>query len=423
MNNQIFFSYTKESGFTLIELMIAMTISLFLMAGIIEVFIGSKQTYRVQNSISEIQASARFALHTLGKEVRMAGYMGCGNVNNLQINNNLNAGETSFAYNFAEDLVGFEANGTAPGQTYSVSNTYYPNSVSLGSSSSWTPALNTGNGLVGNIIPGTDIIAVRYMSPYSSSIVNEDNDDNAYFFADNVDGSGLINKSEYSLVIGGVYIVSDCAKASISQITDKDSITYNSGAYDGYKLQHSDDGSYTPGNINSDWSSVEHYKSGAEVGRAITTIFYVGRRTPIGSASSSQCNGSRIVSEACPAPGLFRKTLRIVSGTDAVMGVAEELVENVENMQIVYGEDTDTDGTVNRYVPAGTAGLDMDRVLSVRISLLIRSPDQVRNDFDSSTYLLPDIGVEGAATKIDLFNDKHIRHVFTTTINLRNHSI
>lgn len=420
--NKILSSHTKESGFTLIELMIAMTISLFLMGGIIEVFIGSKNTYRIQNSVSEIQANARFALHTVGKEIRMAGYMGCGNVNNLQINNNLNAGATSFAYNFAEDLVGFEANGTAPGQTYSVSTTYYPNSVSIGTSSSWTPALNVGAGLVGNIIPGTDVIAVRYMSPYSSSIVNEDNDDNAYFFADKLDGSGVINKSEYNLVVGGVYIVSDCAKASISQVTGKDDIAYNSGTYEGYKLQHSDDGSYTPGNINSDWNSNETYQSGAEVGRAITTIFYVGRKTPSISASSSQCNSARTVSDACPAPGLFRKTLQVIGGTDTVLSTAEELIENVENMQIVYGEDTDADGTVNRYVPASTVGIDMANVLSVRISLLIRSPNQVRKNVDTDTYLLPDIGVESASTKIDLFNDRHIRHVFTTTINLRNHS-
>ena len=48
------------------------------------------------------------------------------------------------------------------------------------------------------------------------------------------------------------------------------------------------------------------------------------------------------------------------------------MVEGVEDMQILYGEDTDADNVANRYVPSDEVG-SMENVVSVRISLLLRS--------------------------------------------------
>ena len=60
-------------------------------------------------------------------------------------------------------------------------------------------------------------------------------------------------------------------------------------------------------------------------------------------------------------PALFR---RINHGND------EEMVSGIEDMRILFGEDTDADsmgnngdGTANRYVPSSTKGLYMDRVV------------------------------------------------------------
>jgi type IV pilus assembly protein PilW len=46
------------------------------------------------------------------------------------------------------------------------------------------------------------------------------------------------------------------------------------------------------------------------------------------------------------------------------------MVHGIETMQILYGEDTDGDRIVNRYVAANAAGLQWDRVVAVRLSLL-----------------------------------------------------
>jgi len=67
----------KSKGFTLVEIMIALTISLVLMAGVISIMISSKKTYSLQNEFSRLQESARFVIHDMNHSVRMAGFMGC----------------------------------------------------------------------------------------------------------------------------------------------------------------------------------------------------------------------------------------------------------------------------------------------------------------------------------------------------------
>ncbi len=53
----------------------------------------------------------------------------------------------------------------------------------------------------------------------------------------------------------------------------------------------------------------------------------------------------------------------------------EVLAVGVENLQILLGEDTDNDGATNRIVAPGTAGLDPARVNSVRVYMLLVTPD------------------------------------------------
>lgn len=63
-----------QKGLTLIELLIAMTLGLFLIGGVIQVFLGSKRTYSVVTSQSYAQESARFGSYFLEKGLRHAGY-------------------------------------------------------------------------------------------------------------------------------------------------------------------------------------------------------------------------------------------------------------------------------------------------------------------------------------------------------------
>ena len=66
----------KQYGMTLIELMVALAIGAFLMIGAITVFMQSRTTFRVTESLSRLQENARFALQVLEPEIRMAHFWG-----------------------------------------------------------------------------------------------------------------------------------------------------------------------------------------------------------------------------------------------------------------------------------------------------------------------------------------------------------
>lgn len=64
----------KQSGFSLVEIMIALLIGLFLLGGILQMFSASQQTYRMQSNLARLQENGRFALDFLSRDIRMAGY-------------------------------------------------------------------------------------------------------------------------------------------------------------------------------------------------------------------------------------------------------------------------------------------------------------------------------------------------------------
>ena len=64
----------KQSGFTLIELMIASLISVFLLAGITNLLITTNRTVSLSDALSQNQETGRFAMSYLTKYIRKAGY-------------------------------------------------------------------------------------------------------------------------------------------------------------------------------------------------------------------------------------------------------------------------------------------------------------------------------------------------------------
>src|SRR6185503_6410096 len=66
----------QQNGMTLIELMVALAIGTFLMLGAVTVFMQSRTSFRVTESLSRLQENARFALDTMEPEIRMAHFWG-----------------------------------------------------------------------------------------------------------------------------------------------------------------------------------------------------------------------------------------------------------------------------------------------------------------------------------------------------------
>lgn len=64
-------------GFGLIELMIALVLSLIVVLGVVQIFIAAKNTYISQSAAAVMQEDARFALSKMVQEIRMVGMFGC----------------------------------------------------------------------------------------------------------------------------------------------------------------------------------------------------------------------------------------------------------------------------------------------------------------------------------------------------------
>jgi len=154
------------------------------------------------------------------------------------------------------------------------------------------------------------------------------------------------------------------------------------------------------------------HTAGANVSGSLSKVYKTDARVhPV--RQSTYCIGDGVTPNV---PSLKRTT---DPGVSCPSG-GEELIEGVENIQILYGEDTDADANgdngddvANRYVAAGTSGLDVDRIVSLRISILLRSIENnlttnpAPYSFNGTTY------IPGAS-------DRYLRKVFTTTITLRN---
>lgn len=64
----------RRQGFTLLELLVALVISSFLLIGIYSIFNTSQNTQAIGLDLSEAQQNARIALATLEKDLRLIGY-------------------------------------------------------------------------------------------------------------------------------------------------------------------------------------------------------------------------------------------------------------------------------------------------------------------------------------------------------------
>ncbi len=66
--------FHTERGMTLIELLVAMALGLFLMAAVVQVFLGSQRSATLLQAQMHMQENARFGFEFLAKNLRMAGY-------------------------------------------------------------------------------------------------------------------------------------------------------------------------------------------------------------------------------------------------------------------------------------------------------------------------------------------------------------
>lgn len=356
----------RMRGFSLVELMVAITIGLIVLAAVAQIFATSHGTYRLEENLARVQESGRFAVDFLTRDLRMAGYAGCVNINQA-----LNADANYTATNHLNPPTPPnppEATNFVPGEH--LRGFHYNKATS-----DWEPTLPAGIFAAGEVHPNTDVVLIRRGSPDPARVVPP-------FMV--TQASALQLPVGNGLQIGDIVMISDCTNVDIFQITGPD-VPDTSGT-----LNHNT-GTEEPGNANQPLSKT--YAGDAEIMKLFTQLYYIGTGT----------SGE---------PALMRKDL--AGGT---FGAGQELVEGVESLRVLYGEDLNSDRSADVYVlPAAVT--DWTRVVSIRIGLLVRTPQQSGQDLDKRAYdLLADAG---PADDFDPVDDRRQRRLFSSTIQVRN---
>jgi len=69
------FSVKKQSGVSLVELMISLVIATVILLAVTSIYVTSKRGYAIQDSMARQQENGRFAVELLTQNLRMAGFM------------------------------------------------------------------------------------------------------------------------------------------------------------------------------------------------------------------------------------------------------------------------------------------------------------------------------------------------------------
>jgi type IV pilus assembly protein PilW len=226
--------FKAQRGSGLIEVMISLTLGLLILVALLKAYSDSKATFRTQDSVSRLQENARYAMHIIGRDLRMAGFRGCTrDTATAALRNTLNT-PSAFRYDFAVPVQGFEGN----------------------TDGTWSPALDSD---LGSVTPATDVIVIRGVLDNGAIIRQEMPNTSADLkVTDNMNPPPFTN--------GDIVMVSDCLGSAVFQITNftvaNGNIVHNTGVV-----------SLPPGNATKDLG--RRYPVGSQIFKLATTSYFI----------------------------------------------------------------------------------------------------------------------------------------------------
>lgn len=172
----------RQSGVTLIELMVAMVLGLLVAAGIITVFVSTSNSNKAQIQMARLQEEGRFAITKVTSDLRMANGEYCSNTGGVASSsgsNGLYMDGLRAPKVYAQDLLGALSDattkwGNAPYPAAPTAPYYFPAFLSMRgydcSKTACTPAVPTAmlpamGTSVGARVVGTSVLTLRYLSP------------------------------------------------------------------------------------------------------------------------------------------------------------------------------------------------------------------------------------------------------------------
>jgi type IV pilus assembly protein PilW len=431
-----------QSGFSMVELMVALVIGVVLTSGVISVFITSKNTYNLNNAVGQVQEEGRFALSTLQPLIAQAGFTGCAHVPYDQLNdykNMIATGDSDPVYMTQYPIYGYEYKNTGIGGSYTDTTGQTP--AVAASASEWSPALSTElfnkiSTAAAPVVKNSDILIIHEGQANPAAVIKDNTPAGAT--TSSLSWLSYVTNNAPGMAAGSLAIASDCSNLAGYFVTAFQITSMTSGSINHVM------GSGSPGNVSSNTNFNPPDKntgiipvwpnpisSGGEITPELTFVFYIGK-------SSVDQGTSLYEVQMSPATG----------GT---LGTPLELVPGVENMQLLYGVDTnggnvpdifetgDVISTGGHNVGNFAAALpapdgDWAGVISVRVALIVHSDN---NSTENNTNVTTTAGTKLTLTNTvsqqfymlgrtntdsftyNSFADRRMRRLFEETFSVR----
>jgi len=330
----------RQSGISLIELLISIAIGLFLLVGVVSVFGNSHRVYHQLNQASQQIENGRMAVQMLTDDVGLAGFYG-------RYYNLLSTPGTAPDPCETADMAALRTASALVLQGFDATR----------GSLTCVPAAN--------YLSGTDVLVVRR----ADSTVT----------------------APASLTAQQVYIQAN------ADPNDSGNPLIALGTAANFTLTNKD-------------------ATAAPIRKYHVHIYFVSPCS-IPTGGGTTCTGASD-DGGTPIPTLKRLELTIDPADGTRKMVVTPLVEGIENFQVDYGLDTDSDGSPNGAYVTAPALTDWQNVVAVRINVLARNLLADANFTDSKTY---DLGVAGSFTPSGAAVN-YKRHVYNSVIRVVNPS-
>ena len=295
-------------GFTLVELMVGLTVGLFVSLAAISIFVSTRTLQTVSSAESRRGENARLAIDLLHKDFRSAGFQGC-----------------------KARLAGPPVSLLAPGTGVFLDSGSSGLGGSFGNGTSHVPALSpTLASALAGARTDSDVVSIRVpVEPMSLGLAAP------MTISTGVPSVGAATAGN-TLSNGDIVLIANCKASAMFQVTEAAPAT--SGT-----LTHAIGGGYVPSNATDDLQHV--FRGDTAVYRLQTHHYYI--------ANSVQRPGTT---------SMWRYDFP--NGGAA----AQEVVQGIDRMVVSYGIDNG-DQVVNKYVDASGVA-SWDSVVSARIQFL-----------------------------------------------------
>ncbi len=368
----------KSHGFSLVELLLASTIGLILISGMITVFVGNKRSSELNTSMANLQENARFAIDKLASDIRMSGFQGCVDINRAP----------AAILAAAKPTDDYHAS-AAVASVISEGNSWSP-SPPLGFNTANHPAL-----------PGTHALTLQFGHPSTfplAQLVGTGGiaDRSAPIVVDITAG---VSSRPFDIKKGDYALISNCSFADIFRVSALSQTDTRA------ELSHAAPDN-TSGALSTEYGGVDSLRV-TQVMRFVSNVYYVG------NTGNKNSHGDEITA-------LYQQSLPY---GDLNVNPPTELIQGIEDMRISFGLRTGNDSLV--YVDPNDARFDATQVETIRIGLLMNSYDRISDTEDTNTYVLAGHAIEpkksGATSSARTHaGDERFRLAFNTTVKVRN---